>query len=128
MTEVRVQIKKTFDQIRAAAFATDRTVYFGAYTCWWTIEPDDLSTDPDKGIPCGPRGEPLFKGNASQFISNAMSNSSHYGRHGLQAFAAAYHGNLLCDDRPWSFRTWDEYNEAIDRAIAVGKLTKLRKG
>jgi len=55
------------------------------------------------------------------FITHAEGNPTHYGKHGLDAFVAAYHGNATTDDgRPTSFSTWDEYNELIDNAVNGG--------
>ena len=70
-------------------------------------------------LPCDPRGSVLFQtDNVEGFLSAAESNAAHYGRHGLRAFMAAHHLNCVVsleDLRSTSGRTWDEYNDALDR-------------
>jgi hypothetical protein len=95
-------------------------VFYGARTCWWTTSGDDLGTVPGThGLPCDPRGGVLMQADDIEgFITAAARNPSHYGRHGIRAFYAAYHGCLvvsLDDPRPWCFATWAEYNDALDR-------------
>ncbi len=49
------------------------------------------------------------------FIEAAKADPGYYGRHGLEAFVAAYHGNVVTDDgRATSLETWEEYNQLLD--------------
>ncbi|HXI16474.1 MAG TPA: hypothetical protein VNM48_08885, partial [Chloroflexota bacterium] len=54
-----------------------------------------------------------------EFIRMAEKNPDHYGRHGIKAFIAAYHGNVLTEDgKPTSLRDWEDYNRLLDEAHA----------
>ena len=60
----------------------------------------------------------LLQAPATKFILNALSNQTHYGKYGLTAFMAAYHGNVTTDDgKPTSLVSWNEYNELIDKTL-----------
>lgn len=107
--------RTTLEEIRASK---PQAVYYGANTCWWTTDPAHLYRL-HSGIPCDPRGGVLFEShNVELFLSNAESYPGFYGRHGLRAFEAAYHGNVVVRETglPTCFQTWDEYNEVIDAA------------
>lgn len=73
-------------------------------------------------IPCDPRGGMLFEtDNVEGFLENARSSAEYYGKHGLRAFIAAHHLNCILsvnDPRPWCEKSWDAYNEALDRRDA----------
>jgi len=103
-----------FEALKAAAKSYNRLVY-GFNTCWWKLG-DPIYTH-KSGLPCGPRGEVLLETDDPMgFIEAAEKNPDHYGRHGLKAFAAAYHGNVRTEDgKPTSFDSWDKYNALIDR-------------
>jgi len=118
--EVKFELthKTSLEDIKAIAKHSDRLVY-AAQTCWWKIG-DPVYTLPSNtsavGLPCGPRREMLLEtDNPLEFIEAAEKNPDHYGKHGLDAFVAAYHGNVVTrDGRPTSFEGWDKYNELID--------------
>ncbi|CAA7621097.1 hypothetical protein [Magnetospirillum sp. UT-4] len=112
-----------FDQVKRSV---QPTAYFAMNTCWWTDNPGHLGrmeTGVGHGLPCGPRGEGLMTAPLREFLAAAKANPAHYGKHGLRAFMAAYHGNCLKEDatgaRPWSLQTWVEYNAALDAMDGV---------
>lgn len=129
----------TLDEIKAKA-GSARLLVYGANTCWWRIlgegEPigyerpaPDLGPNPAirradgsrLGLPCDPRGGMLFQLDGPEeirgFIAAAEANPNRYGRHGLAAFVASYHGNVVTSaGLPTCFRTWDEYNALLDGA------------
>ena len=93
-------------------------IWYAYHTCWWTHRESDLSRT-RTGLPCDPRGSVLLYTYAHEFLRMAEVNAAHYGRHGLDAFIAAHHDNCyLSEDepRPWSLRSWDEYNDLLDEA------------
>lgn len=94
-------------------------IYYAMHTCWWAFRASDLYKLQSSGLPCDPRGSVLMmsqEGDFEGFLQAAEANPSHYGKHGLRAFEAALHGNVTTrDGRPTSFRTWDAYNELLDR-------------
>lgn len=114
----------TLEDIRAAK---PEMIYYGANTCWWTHDPEHLSstagavnraTGRTMSLPCDPRGGMLFQTeDVEGFLRSAEEHADAYGRHGLDAFMAAHHLNCQRsreDQRPWCMPTWDEYNDAID--------------
>lgn len=115
-TESRIIVVDEFslDFIKAYAKNADRLVY-GFQTPWWKVGNPCYTTI--HRLPCGPRSEMLLETDKPlDFIAQAEANPTHYGKHGLRAFVAAYHGNLIVESnkRPTSFDSWDQYNEAID--------------
>lgn len=105
---------KTLDHVRAdVASGKAKKVYYGAVTCWWTINPRDLYHGP---VPTDPRGGVLFESeDVSGFLAAAAENPSFYGEHGLRTFEAAYHGNVRTEiGLPTCFRTWPEYDRLVD--------------
>lgn len=102
------------EQLKEIAKKYNRLVY-GCQTCWWKIGSPIYKHEND--LPCGPRGEVLLEtDDPVGFIAEALKNPGHYGRNGLDAFVAAYHGNArTVDGKPTSFETWDKYNELIDK-------------
>ena len=107
--------------LKQLAKKSKRLIY-AINTCYWKIG-NPVYSHPDCDLPCGPRGEMLLEmDNPNEFIRLAEENPDHYGKYGLQAFVAAYHGNIIAignDERSMgkitSLETWDEYNEVIDR-------------
>lgn len=104
----------------------DTRVVYGARTCWWNVPAltgvwYTVNNQPG-GLPCDPRGGVLFEcDDLKGFIEAARKNADAYGRHGLQAFEAAFHGNVVTKQgKPTCFETWDRYNDLIDAAIADG--------
>ena len=117
-------------------------VTYGALTCWWFN--GHAGYQNSSGLPCDPRSGVLFQGDDVQdFIKAAKENVEHYGKHGLNAFRAAYHGVLevfkaaprgQMDEQgrvgseagkwlPTCFAKWDDYNRAIDLAPIGGEFT-----
>jgi hypothetical protein len=109
---MRIKNRTTLEEIKNVAVDSSRLVY-GFNTCWWKIGDPVYSR---VGMPCGPRGEMLLEtDDPITFLAIAMANPGHYGKHGLDAFVAAYHGNLVTEDgHPTSLESWDEYNRLID--------------
>ena len=61
-------------------------------------------------------------GNARGFIGGAEARPEHYGKHGLAAFMAAHNDNCVVSgqgSRQTCLRTWDEYNDLLDRKEAM---------
>ena len=138
---VRIVERITIEQVRAAPPAM---IYYGANTCWWTHDsthvhllinrratPHDVAkllppeADGEHRLPCDPRGGMLLQtDDVERFLVSAEAKAAHYGRHGLRTFIASHHLNsqLGVSERPWCASTWEEYNAAIDRAIADGRL------
>lgn len=95
-------------------------VYYNLMTCWWAFDIFYTIDSQKGGLPCGPRGEPLLEIDAYKF-TEAVKAKDHdlYGKYGLTAFAAAFHGNILTGPthdspgKPVSFESWDMYNEVI---------------
>ena len=97
-------------------------VYCAVGTTWWTVRSEHLNSN-EVGLPCDPRGSVLLETAAADFIQRAKDDPAYYGKHGLVAFCAAFHGNLVLDDiRPWSLPSWDNVNEVIDRAVAEANV------
>lgn len=96
-------------------------VVYAVGTCWWSLYKDEwmpyTKPAPLGGIPCDPRGSMLMQGELSKFIGSAVANQSHYGKHGLLALAAAFHGNVIHvrSGLPTSFEGWEKYNLVLDR-------------
>lgn len=113
---MRLTNNLSFEQIKQLAQRKHRLVY-ALQTCWWKLGDPCYTTSSEHGrLPCGPRGEMLLEtDNPLAFIKAAEDNPEHYGRNGLDAFAAAYDGNLVTDTgAPTSFNSWDDYNALID--------------
>lgn len=130
----------TLEAVKARIESGETTmIFFGGQTCWWTDKGDHLynghglgprtATNPLTGkelreewnIPAGPRNEPLLEAHdPAKFIRQAEeAPSGYYGKHGLDAFMAAYHGNIVVNSRndlPTSFQGWAEYNRIIDES------------
>jgi len=104
----------SLETVKELALRSNRLVY-GLQTCWWKIG-DPCYELPSSGLPCGPRGEILLEtDDPIAFIQQAEQNPNHYGKHGINAFMAAYHGNLITEKGlPTSLETWDMYNDLID--------------
>ena len=96
-------------------------IFYGALTCWWTHDNAHLGKL-ETGIPCDPRGGVLLQtDDVRGFLQEAKDNTERYGKHGLRAFMAAHHDNCQVsetDERRTCMRTWDEYNDALDRLDA----------
>ena len=99
-------------------------IFYGANTCWWTHRREDLYKHPETGLPCDPRGGMLFETDDTEgFLRSAEESASYYGEHGLKAFEAAHHGNIIHLHNgwwyPWCFKTWQEYNNLISMEKAA---------
>lgn len=93
-------------------------IYYGAFSVWWTHDPKHLGKL-DNGIPCDPSGGVLLQAtDAERFLKTAEQNPKHYGKHGLKAFIAAHHENMVVsrlDNRHICFKSWDECNRVLDQ-------------
>jgi len=105
----------SLEEIKKAAFHAWRLVY-AIHTCYWKLG-NPIYTIPGSSLPCGPRKEVLLETDKPiAFIKAAEDNPSFYGKHGLDSFVAAYHGNIVTEDgRPTSFKTWNEYDNLLDQ-------------
>jgi len=91
-------------------------IFYGARTCWWTVDPKDLYTN-DAGLPVDPLGGVLFETeNVRKFLLLAENNTKHYGKFGLRTFLAAYHGNCVVKESglPTSFPEWRFYEAILE--------------
>lgn len=116
----------TQEEIEARAGASAKgtgIVVWSTGTPWWYILADEEERLPYSnafGIPVDPLGAPLVQhDDATEFIASAKSNPGHYGKHGLAAFFAAYHGNVTVrraggEVVPTAFSCWDQYNDLLD--------------
>lgn len=102
-------------------------LYYGALTCWWG---DDIyyrlpcktgGVPGSPPLPCDPRSGVLMQvepDKVPDFFKAARKNPDHYGKHGLDAFCAAFQGVVEVRTqtgwRPTCFRTWGEYNAVLD--------------
>lgn len=121
--------KFTLEELKIMARYVPRLVY-AAQTCWWKIGNSVYRKDNQvDGLPCGPRGEMLLETNKPlNFIEQAEKNPDHYGKHGLDAFVAAYHENVVTDEGiPTSFEGWHRYNELIDEAKSFPRKLEPKK-
>src|SRR5579884_2861528 len=108
--------EKNQGKARGLQYPFGGKVYYAARTGWWTLDSQDLYAG-HSPIPTDPRGSPLFENDApAAWLANTVRNAGFYGRHGLLALLAAYHGNLRTPDgNPTSLQGWDEYNRELDR-------------
>ena len=113
---IRKQI--TLEEIKAAR---PETIWYSVATSWWTHRNTDLRSHRDHGLPCDPRGGMLMMGPAGAFLADAEANPEHFGPHGLDALMAAHNDNCVVsesDSRNTCLRTWQEYNDLLDLALA----------
>lgn len=97
-------------------------VYYSVGTCWWTTDPEHLTDirklrgDSVGSIPTDPAGAPLLMtDDVIGFLKDAQSHPEHYGRHGINAFMLAYHGNIVSPEGlPRCSAQWDSYNDLLD--------------
>jgi len=113
---------RTLDDVRAAK---PDMIYYGAMTCWWAYRGEHLYRN-RVGLPCDPRGGMLMQTEDWQkFLATAEQKSDHYGRHGLRAFEAALHGNVLVLSHrtgkwvPTCFTGWEQYNLLLDHMAGI---------
>ena len=107
----------------------NKILVYGASTCYWLIG-RPVYSHPDTGLPCGPRSEMLMEcHDPSGFIRDAEDNPQYYGRHGLDAFIAAYHGNLVVASSgfPTSYSSWEEYNLLLDKQLGIPNTETPRR-
>jgi hypothetical protein len=120
----RYVARSTIADVRAAR---PTYIYYAIHTCWWAYRSSDLYRIPDSsvtgsgpGLPCDPRRSVLMmtkEGDFETFLRGAEENPEHYGKHGLRAFEAALHGNVVvaATGHPTSFKTWGAYNDLLDK-------------
>jgi len=95
---------------------------YAVHSPWWSLFEDEWMPYrcPGTRIPCDPRGSVLMQGNLRQFWDTAIGSPEHYGRHGINAFMLAFHGNLevlkaeTLRYLPTSLDSWDAYNDLLD--------------
>ena len=110
-------------QIEAWARDPQWQCVYAVDRCWWSLwdnawMPYTLDGEPG-GIPRDPRGSVLVQAPLDKFWQAAGDNPGHYGRHGLDALVAAFHGNVEVLNPaglwfPTSLRSWDAYNDLLD--------------
>lgn len=62
-------------------------------------------------MPLDPSGSTLYQNDETKdWFKAALSNESHYGRHGFQAFLLSHHQN--CDNK--CLNGWEDYNKLLD--------------
>ena len=87
-------------------------------TCWWSLWDDKWMPYNRCGIPLDPSGSPLMQAPLKKFLENALANEKSYGKHGMDAFVAAFHGNVRrWDGEPLCFKEWERYNNLLDSSI-----------
>lgn len=95
----------------------EKRLVYAISTCWWKLG-NPVYTHPENSLPCDPRGSMLMETDKPlDFILEAEKNPSYYGKHGLNAFTAAYHGNIITKDKgfPTSLNSWNDYNKLLDQ-------------
>jgi hypothetical protein len=118
MAKLTHEISLAKIEMMAHVHPHNRVVY-SVGTCWWKIGDPIYQVPagrPGEGLPCDPRGAVLMEtDDLAGFLQAAKENPEHYGKHGLDAFMAAYHGNVVATNGyPTCFKTWQEYNDLID--------------
>lgn len=97
-------------------------IFFSFSTTWWTCDRTHLYRRPSSPIPCDPRGSVLMEVDPETFLQEAEHYPTRYGKHGLEALAAAFHGNIVVKggDKaglPTCLETWEQVNQLIDEEI-----------
>jgi hypothetical protein len=114
---VKFQVKTTWREIHELA-ARHKRLFHSMSTYWWIIGNSPYIRK--SGQPCGPQGEILLESDDSPagFLAMAAKNQKFYGKHGLLALQAAYHGNTIIEEtgQPTSLASWDDYNRLIDES------------
>ena len=126
MPRYRILALPVLDELKK----NSKMVFYGARTPWWVA--DDLPYKNHHGLPSDPLGGVLFQTeDILGYFKAATSNESHYGKHGIQTFRAAFHGVVEVFKRaelasvkthphdrwiPTAFTTWDKYDKALDLA------------
>jgi hypothetical protein len=124
VTDFEYTARTKWGQIEKWARDTKRQVVLAVHTPWWSLWEDEwlpYTIPGSGGIPCDPRGSVLIQTNMAKAVQQARDNPGHYGWHGLLAFAAAFHGNVVVKrtGKPTSLKNWNEYNELLDLAGVV---------
>lgn len=125
MTEYKLTNKTTEERLNKFAMNADLECVTATRTTWWSLYLPEYMPYTSSGLPCDPRGCMLFQGNFAEYWNKVKVDASHFGKHGLRAFIAAFHGNIevFTEDRGWrptSLTTWDEVNALIDKEDAKG--------
>ena len=111
-THMKIEFKTTLSDLKKCN--PEHEVCYAVRTCWWCLIQDHPGYKIND-IPVDPRGSVLMMAPLGRFIQGAEKNPDYYGKYGLKAFMAAYHGNLLTDDgKPTSLETWEEYEELLN--------------
>jgi hypothetical protein len=122
-------VSTNFEKIKARVLWEYETnpeelVCYSTGTCWWCI----LRDNPYRAtVPCDPLGAVLLQAPIKAFIDKANENPAHYGKHGIQAFWAAYHGVILTGCwLPTALKSWEEYNKLLDEYFKNQTETEKR--
>lgn len=106
---------------------------YGAATCWWNIPAMTKAvyqTEPHNGIqlPADPLGGPLFEtDDALKFLRHAETQRTKWGIHGLETFAAAFHGNVTVDGKPTTFQEWPVFDYLVDQKPSSATELRVRR-
>lgn len=98
----------TWDQLLRTP--AQQLVLYSGKTTWWTTRPQDAPQQTD------PAGNRVLRLRWEDFLHEAQGTYTAYGKHGLQALAAAHHGNVThaLSGHPAAVETWDDINRLLD--------------
>lgn len=89
------------------------TVYCSTRFVYWTLDPMDLRVRP-KIVSI----DTMYQGSSADFIRRAEARPEHYGKYGLLALAAAYHGNIITNTgHIATLYGWDGVNTLLERTL-----------
>jgi hypothetical protein len=121
MSKFRLTRKVGAADIEALAADRNLQAVYSVATPWWSkLAEGFVYRSPTNGLPCDPRGAMLMQADFADFWKAAKEKPEHYGKHGLEAFVAAFHGNVeveTADGRGWlptALNAWDDYNRLLD--------------
>lgn len=133
-SKYRLTRKMNLDELRRRLInEPDLEAVYSINTPWWSLWSDDAEQKgltripkylpyriPGTGIPCDPLGSPLMQGELLKFLQSAAAKPDHYGRNGLAALEAAFHGNVVLDEskKPTALPSWNHYNDLLDYEAA----------
>jgi hypothetical protein len=131
----------TLNQIRRELrLGKQKWVYYSTGSLWWTHLKSDLidsslkgrkyieeqikitegeekqkliqvRQDLKSGLPIDPIGYPVKRMELKKWLSQSLSNPSHFGKYGLNAFVFTHHQNC----KMFFSNKWDSYNNYIDK-------------
>lgn len=112
------------EQIEAWAANPTRQIVLAIRTCWWSLYETAYMPYVIPGkhpLPCDPRSSPLVISSMAGCWAQAVGNPDFYGPHGIDAFVAAFQGNVVVAEtgKPTSFDDWSHYNQLLDANTVV---------